>query len=154
MSFVDVDTSAAANISYGETPINIKINSLGIDLEVREAKMRDGWWELSDKFALHQPNTAFPGQRGNTIIYAHNDSDLFGPLIKKSKNGQEIEITLKQGTVLKYKIAEIKEVNRTNGSDIKNSTNEVLTLYTCTGIFDSKRLIVKAYPVNRYLSNY
>ena len=47
----------------------------------------------------------------------------------------------------RYKVWQIQTVYPSNVSTVAPTKKEVLTLFTCSGFFDEKRLIVKAIPV-------
>lgn len=126
-------------------PVNIAIENVGIDVSIIPANIKDGIWQMSDNSATYLENSARPAEGGNVIIYAHNKKQLFAPL-HQIKVGNSIVLTTANGTNYEYKVEEIKVVDPSAIEEVVPTNYEVLTVYTCTGLFDSKRLIVKASP--------
>lgn len=98
------------------------------------------WYDFS-------PNSnargGIPGVGGNSIISGHVDYVNYGPAVfwnlRQLEPGDEIQIVLDDGTVLKY----VVEWNRTADEDTANwgeivraTLQESLTLITCTGTFN------------------
>lgn len=127
------------------TPNRIIIPILGIDLEVERAKIVNGYWEVFEKRAGWGEGSGFPGQPGNQVIFAHAREGLFLPL-QSIKVGDKIYI-LTDSEWFGYKVIEKKEVSPNQTEVIAPTENEVLTLYTCSGYKDTKRLIVVAEPI-------
>lgn len=127
-------------------PTNIKIKSAGIDLPIIRSNIEKGIWEISDNSASYLGTSARPGEGGNIVIYGHNKKDLFGNLKDSIKIGDDVEILTKDNKYI-YNISEILTVNPDNISVVLPTKYEVLTLFTCSGILDSKRLVVKARPL-------
>lgn len=123
-------------------PIRIVIPALQIDLPVREAKVVDGFWEVFPDSAAFGLGSAYPDEAGNEVIFAHAREGLFLPL-RKAKIGQNITVFTKDKWY-SYKIKDIKEVLPSQTEVIAPTKDAVLTLYTCNGFSDSKRLIVTA----------
>ena len=90
--------------------------------------------------------SAYPDETGNQVIFAHARKGLFLPL-KNVKVGQIVYVMTKEKW-FSYKIEEIKEVLPSQTEVIAPTPDQVLTLYTCSGFADSKRLIVKAKRIN------
>lgn len=129
-----------------EPPVKITIPVLSIDLPVKEAKIVNGYWELFDDAAGWGEGSARPDEAGNQVIFAHAREGLFLPL-KKIKKGQKIVIYTKDKWY-EYNVEEIKEVLPNQVEVIAPTTDETLTLYTCSGFSDSKRLIVVAKRIS------
>jgi LPXTG-site transpeptidase (sortase) family protein len=127
------------------SPLRILIPELSLDLPIKEAKIIKGYWEVFPESAGWGSGSAYPGEIGNQVIFAHAKEGLFQPL-KKARLGQLIYIITKEKWFF-YHIAEIKEVTPDNLSAISPTIDETLTLYTCSGFSDSKRLIVIAKRV-------
>jgi len=117
-----------------------------MDLSISEAEITDGTWEVSFEGASHWSNSANPGRGGNIVIYGHNKRHLFGP-IRWLETGDQIELVNSEGKVFKYEVSEYFITKRDDVSHVLAKDEEVLTLYTCTGWFDSQRHIVQARPV-------
>jgi LPXTG-site transpeptidase (sortase) family protein len=126
-------------------PTRIIVPSLSIDLEVKPAVVRHGYWELSPSVASFGLGSAVPGENGNTVIFAHARKGLFLPL-RQISEGARIYVLTAQKTHI-YQVNKITKVNPTDTQVISPTSSEVLTLYTCTGFQDSLRLIVQATPI-------
>jgi LPXTG-site transpeptidase (sortase) family protein len=124
-------------------PIRIEIPDLKIDLPVEEGGIQEGIWSVSEKGATHLNISENPGGNGNIVIYGHNKNKLLGP-IRWIKNETVIKIFSEDGSEYDYKVTERVEVKPTELSYVLPKNEETLTLYTCTGFADSKRLVVVA----------
>lgn len=98
------------------------------------------WYDFSQN---SNARGGIPGVGGNSIISGHVDYVNYGPAVfwnlRQLQPGDEIQIVLDDGTVLKY----VVEWNRTadgataNWPEIVRATlQESVTLITCTGTFD------------------
>lgn len=126
-------------------PVRIIIPALDIDLPVKEAKVVKGYWEVFPDVAGFGLGSSYPDEVGNQVIFAHARKGLFLPL-KNAKVGQMIYVFTKEKWY-SYKISDIKEVLPSQTEVIAPTTEAILTLYTCSGFSDSKRLIVSAQKV-------
>jgi LPXTG-site transpeptidase (sortase) family protein len=127
-----------------EYPIRIRIPSVEIDLPVVIAPIKNGYWELSDTSASYGWGSATPGEKGNMVIFAHARQGLFLPLQNIQLNAKVIISTAEQ--TFTYKVVKKMQVFPSDTNVISFSNKEKLTLFTCTGLFDTKRLIVVAIP--------
>lgn len=123
----------------------IRIDKVKLDLTVEPAIINDGVWPVSEKNASHWVSSANPGENGNIVIYGHNRNNLFGP-IRWLNVGERIELTDKQGKIYEYKITQTVIVKPTEVQYVEPTDTEMLTLYTCTGWWDSLRYVVRAEP--------
>lgn len=124
--------------------VRIVIPSLAMDLPVVEARVIAGFWELSETTASHGVGSANPGDIGNTVIFAHARDELFGPL-RNIKNDAVIYL-LTENQWYQYQVSEIKLVDPNDVEVIAPTPDQTLTLFTCSGFLDTKRLIVVAKP--------
>lgn len=122
----------------------IKIPRLSIDLSVTPSKIIDGYWEVSETTASHGMGSANPGEDGNVVVFAHARSGMFLNL-RNVKKDDEVYI-LTDDRKHKYVVYEITTVYPDDITTVAPSDSEVLTLFTCSGFFDEKRLIIKAVP--------
>ncbi|MCL4339046.1 sortase [Patescibacteria group bacterium] len=127
------------------TPLRIVIPSVDIDLAVKEAKVVNGYWEVFPSGAGWGEGSGYPGEKGNQVIFAHARQGMFLPL-KNVKDGEDVYV-FTSDKWYQYKIDNIQEVLPSQTEVIAPTKDEVLTLYTCTGFADSKRLIVTAKRV-------
>lgn len=124
----------------------VVIPRLNIDLSVTPSEIKNGYWEVSETSASHGEGSANPGEDGNVVVFAHAREGFFLGL-RGVKEDDTVYI-LTKSRWYKYKVSEISDVYPTDITTIAPSTSEVLTLFTCSGFFDEKRLIVKAIPEN------
>jgi len=125
-------------------PIHITVASR-ISLPVVEAGKTDGAWAISQTSANHVYESAMPGTRGNTIIYAHNAKNLFGRLDTVIV-GDPVTIRTTDGALHRYTVTSTVWVTPGHTELLSPTTAETLTLYTCAGILDSLRIVVRAVP--------
>ncbi len=85
-----------------------------------------------------------PGGGGNTVVSGHVDYHDYGPAVfwnlDKLNPGDEIDITLSDGSTYKYSVQWNKTIDpdSTAWNDIvASTTQESLTMITCAGTFDS-----------------
>ena len=142
LSFKTDNVSASAE-TQSSNPISISISSIGLTLPVEESAIVDGVWQISYQGASHLDKSADPGEGGNIVIYGHNKNLLFGP-IRWLKEGDLIEITDESGTLYSYRVVKTVITTPDDIEYVLPKSEEILTLYTCTGFLDSKRLIVVA----------
>lgn len=123
-------------------PVRILIPGSDIDLPVAPSKIVNGYWELSETTASYGLGSGTPGTGSNTVIFAHAREGLFYNL-KSVKKGDTIYVFTKNKWY-RYKTVKITAVYPDQTEVIKPTKNETLTLYTCSGFNDEKRLIVTA----------
>ncbi len=129
-------------IDESKIPKKIVIPDLSIDLNVKKANIVNGFWEVFEDSAAWGKGSGIPGEIGNQVIFAHARKGLFLPL-QSIKVGTDIYILTDSGW-FQYEVNDIKEVYPSQTEVIEVTADETLTLYTCSGYADSKRLIVIA----------
>lgn len=130
-------------------PVHISIPwtlDVGIDPQVYQ----DGKWTIAKDKASYLVASALPGQAGNIIIYGHNTREILGN-IRALKGKEKITLTLRDGTTRLYQVTTIAEVSPGNPALLTQTQSETLTLYTCSGLLDSQRFVVRAVPVTQSL---
>lgn len=120
-------------------PTEITIPSLSLDLKISPSIVKGNDWQLFDDKVAWLSTSALPG-KGNTILYAHDRPGLFGDLYKLKINDV---IEIYDGKWNSYKVSEVHKVLPTDIDSVFGDKNR-LTLYTCIGSFDQKRLVVYA----------
>lgn len=156
-------------VKSGNIPARIILPNLSIDLKVKPARVVNGFWEVFPDMAGWGEGSGIPDKPGNQVIFAHAREGLFLPL-KEVKRGMRVyvltegmldlsqlpeplagafkeeiqEEILRSSSWYSYEIVDIKEVYPYETEVIEPTEDEVLTLYTCSGFSDSKRLIVIA----------
>ena len=123
-------------------PRRVIIPSLSLDVVLKPAKVVKGRWEVFEDTGSFGLGSVEPGKSGNTVIFAHARKGLFLPL-KDVKLGMRVYVFTDEKW-FSYEVKEIKEVMPKDVSVIGPTDDETLTLYTCSGFSDSKRLIVVA----------
>ncbi len=130
-------------------PLHIHVGKL-VDIEITQQVMIDDQWVVSDKQASHLYTSGYPYEYNNIIIYGHNTGGVFGPLHQVGLD-EHIVLRLANGHTRTYQVKEIAVVQPSDVSYLEPTTTEVLTLYTCTGFLDSKRLVLRAIPTSTNL---
>lgn len=125
-------------------PQRIIIPGVNIDLPIVSAKVIDGYWELSEHTASYGLGSGIPGTKSNTVIFAHARVGLFYNLKGVKVNNTIYILTKNQW--YRYKVNKITAVFPNQTDVIMPTKNEEVTLYTCTGFYDEKRLIIQAIP--------
>lgn len=123
-------------------PNRIIIPSVSIDIPVKKALIVRGYWQVFNDSAAWGDQSGIPGRPGNQVIFAHTRAGLFLPL-HDVKVGEKVYVTTNDGWFA-YEVKEIKTVLPSQIDVVAPTTDETLTLYTCTDFNDSKRLIVIA----------
>jgi LPXTG-site transpeptidase (sortase) family protein len=129
-----------------EMPVELIIPSLSLNLKVDPGVILDGIWQVSNQNATYLTTSAPPGQNGNTVIYGHNLKRILGNLPYIS-DGQKITIKTMSGKLLNYTVISKVIVSPDRIDLVSPTSTEELTIYTCTGFADTKRVVVKAKPI-------
>jgi sortase A len=140
-----INSDLYKNAPVQNIPVRVLLPKADIDIPVIPAKIVDGYWELSENTASYGLGSGLPGEKNNTVIFAHARKGLFYNL-KDVKTGDIIYV-FSENKWFRYKVNKITSVYPDQVEVIKPTKNETLTLYTCTGYNDEKRLIVSAGPV-------
>ena len=139
---VEVQGFSVSEVEETSLPKQIIIPSLGIDLAVKQAKVVGGYWEVFTDSAGWGEGSGIPGEAGNQVIFAHARDGLFLPL-RRVETGMKVYV-LVEDRWYSYEVTEVNEVYPNDTEVIAPTEDERLTLYTCSGFSDSKRLIVTA----------
>lgn len=137
---VIIENFESFEIDEEKVPTKILIPDLNIDIDVRKASIVSGYWEVFEDIAGWGAGSGLPGEQGNQVIFAHARDGLFKQL-KNVETDMEIYV-FTSGSWYEYSVTEIKDVYPNQTEVIEQSDDEKLTLYTCSGFSDSKRLIV------------
>lgn len=135
-------TTVGARLESVTPPTKLSINSIDLSLTIAPAQILNNEWELFDDKVSWLSSSQTVGN-GNVILYAHNRVGLFGGLHAASI-GDEIHIE-QNGKIYTYIISEKRKVVPQDIDAVLSDSNR-LTLYTCEGIFDEKRLVIIAKP--------
>lgn len=135
---------AQANLR-ASLPIKIGFEARSEQLPITQAEIIDGIWQNDSNQANHLSTSSRPGEGGNIVIYGHNTKSVFF-FLSQLEIGQLIFITNQEGNIFTYQVDSVQTVEPDQIQYVLPTKDEVLTLYTCTGLLDSKRLIIKAKP--------
>ena len=127
-----------------QPPTRIIIPRLVIDIPVRESRVVGGYWEVSETTASHGIGSGNPGEIGNMVIFAHARAGLFLPL-RDIREDDSIYV-LTNDRWYRYRVSETKTVSPDQVEVIRPTSEATLTLFTCSGFLDTKRLVVVAKP--------
>ena len=138
------ELSVVENVQERQSvPILLKTPSLGFNLKVEETGIMNGEWQVPVSNLGHLAVSARPGEGDNIVIYGHNKKSIFGKL-GQMKAGDIVVVESEEGKEWEYQVIEKIVVNPDRMDLVGKTDEEILTLYTCTGWLDSKRLIVRA----------
>ncbi len=124
-------------------PKFVSIPKSKIYVQVAVGGYKYGKWIIDDNYALYLPNSGKLGEGGNTILYAHSRESLFGNL-KKASIGDLVILGDANGKLYSYKVYSMEYIKPHQTEKINTGKNDTVTLFTCDGWFDEKRLVVKA----------
>lgn len=123
-------------------PQKLRIESQNLELPITQSKIHNGVWEIAEATANHLELSARPGEKGNVVVYGHNKPEILGHL-HQVQIGDTIKVTNQAGQEFVYQIEGKKIVNPDKIEAVLSTNYEKLTIYTCTGFLDSKRLILE-----------
>jgi len=138
---------APFQVPYDESKARVKIPQLGIDLPLVRG---DGTNAPQYKAAIH-PGLSPPGDGVRSMVYAHAQGGMFGPLLSSGAGaiGADVEVDRADGKVLHYVIRKYFgkwPINDT--SWLQPIQREQLILVTCTTYnLGDPRVIAVAEPV-------
>lgn len=122
-------------------PVRISIPSLKIDLPIIDGlyNAEKQTWTLTNNKAQYATITPLANnQSGNTFIYGHNRKDVFAPL-HKIKAGAEVILYTDNGHEFRYSFRSSLETNPYDDSLFHYEGAPILTLQTCSGIWQQNR---------------
>jgi len=132
----------------GPIPAYIKMYPLGIDIQIKEAAIVKDVWQVFPDAVSHLSSSTRIGEKGNMVLYGHNKNEVLGP-IRWAKEGAIIELFDKAQNKYLYEVVKTDTVNPDKLSYILPTSEETLTVYTCTGFLDNKRFVVVAKRVSK-----
>lgn len=141
----NVSSSLNTNFTHdsAKAPARLIITKVNIDLPIVPTKIKGQVWEIPDNAAGHLSASAYPGELGRIIIYGHNKTSLLGPIRWLTTN-DSITVQSADQSAQNYQITSITEVEPNQLEVLAPTIEETLTLYTCSGFFDSKRFVIQA----------
>ncbi len=133
-------------------PVRIRIQTIGVDLPIVQSTIENNEWSTSKNGISYLVSSPLPGKTGNSVLYGHNWNNLLGNL-NKAKPGEIIEIEYNNGSISIFSINTMGVVTPDQTHVLLPSNDVRITLYTCTGFLDSKRLVVTALLENTISKN-
>lgn len=124
-------------------PTRITIPSIGIDLPIILSEIKGNVWDTTSLGVSYLISSPLPGEKGNSIMYGHNWKSLLGGL-SGIKPGELITVHFGKSKSISYKVHFVSTVTPDETHVFGDVGDHRLTLYTCTGFLDSKRLVVTA----------
>ncbi len=143
ITFANSENILSKNSDQTTAPTGIIIPSIHVWLPVYSASINNGNWETTNKGVSYLSGSAAIGGSGNAIFYGHDWPNLLGNL-KNVRPGDTIQIISKTGDEFFYEVSTVQEVNPTDVSVLAQTTDSRVTIYTCSGFLDTKRLVVVA----------
>lgn len=125
-------------------PIIFEIPQFGISLPIRKATVLANDWQIYNN-AVSWLNGSGNLAKGNIILYGHNTQSLFGNITELKKG--DLIILKNNLQEKKYQVIDSFETDKKNVQVLK-SKEDRLTMYTCSGWFDSNRFFVIGKPIN------
>jgi LPXTG-site transpeptidase (sortase) family protein len=145
---VSYNDTAVKQLQTTKTVNKIVIPKMGVDAEILEGKNDDMLW----KGIWRMPIGSTPNQDGNTIITAHRylhkpPSPKTFYLIDKMEIGDVITLYW-EGIKYEYAVVETKIIEPTEVEILHNTSDDRLTIFSCTPLFTSQqRLVVIAKKI-------
>lgn len=124
-------------------PVGITIPSANVRLPVFPAEVKNNVWEETTAGVSYLRRSPKPGDIGNSILYGHNWPTLLGNL-RTVKPGDTIQIEFDKSPAKTFIVAFVNTVSPDETYILQPTADRRITLYTCTGLFDSKRLVITA----------
>ncbi len=144
LSFSAIPKNSVSVVSRSALPTKISLPDLEINLPVIAVEIKNNRWPDTLSGVSYLSSSAIPGEVGNSIFYGHDFPRLLGSLYK-AKPGQSILVDVSGGARYKYVVEKIINISPNDVSILLPSDQKQLTLYTCTGFLDTRRLAVIAY---------
>lgn len=151
---VIVDAMKQENITKKEIPFQkidepgkpkrLVIPTLQMGLPIVTVPMENGTWRVEEGVANFAEETSpFNGDVGNSVLFGHNKPDAFRPMSALKKG--DVVYVQTSTYQFAYEVTEVTTTNPKNIDVMRPGTDRELTLITCNGFFDEKRLIIKAH---------
>lgn len=146
-------TDSAINAGVDESKLKpppegnrIVIPAIQVNSEILEG---DDISILNNGQSWRRPKTSSPEKGGNTVVVGHRffqqGKNTFYHLNKLTPG--ETVILFWDGDEYEYVVKEVFETTPENISIENNTSEKLLTLYTCSGLSAEKRFVVQAVPV-------
>lgn len=142
----DVATKPSSAVTYkvAERPVSLYVPKLNLFLEIDEGFYSpvSKAWNLSNTRAQWATITPRANNKeGNTFIYAHNYPAVFGRLSELAE-GDEFILLGEGGHTFVYTMSSRYETNPYDDRLFYYTGPPILTVQTCSGVWDQNRLLV------------
>lgn len=127
-------------------PYAITIPTVGITQSLEPTQILDDSWVISKQHASYLMSSARPGENNNIVIYGHNTQKMFARLVDV-KLGDIVRIESDE-SVATYRVTRKLNVSPGFVTAVQPTSVETLSIYTCTGLLDSRRLVLQAEPIS------
>ncbi len=158
MPAVQVQKTLSTDRIDGNTSSKLIIPKLGVTAPViDEPSIQESDIQNSrKKGVIHYANTAYPGQKGNVVIFGHSSGPLWQggdyKFIFTRLNALSIGSTILltyNGIQYSYQVTDSVIVSPTDFSVVQKTNEPQLTLITCTPVGTSRdRLVVRARQIS------
>lgn len=122
----------------GDKPVRVV---LGDTHELLVESTEDSEW-VSAIGATYFSQSSRLGHIGNVILYGHNYSNVLGALPRLGL-GDVVRVEGDQGGSFTYQVVFSGQVELDDTFWLDDTSEAVVTLYTCSGFMDSKRWVVR-----------
>lgn len=132
------------SITSPDSAFQLEIPSVRLTLPVYSASITGTTWQTTKRGVSYLSTSPLPGEQGNSVLYGHNWPNLLKPL-HEVKPGDSIFVT-RSGKTTRFIVRYVTVVGPNDDSVYAASKDTKLTIYTCTGFLDIKRLVITAIP--------
>lgn len=137
---IGVDT---APTRLNPAAFSVAFPTLNRTIPVFAASIENGKWQTTKQGISYLSSSPLPGTRGNSVMYGHNWPNILGNLEKLNPGDSVI---IYRGTQTTRFTVYFKTVVEPTDSSVYAPTGDYrLTIYTCTGLLDTKRLVITAF---------
>lgn len=131
------------NTRNNSIPVAIIIPSQKITLPVSPAAVKNGNWTTTTNGISYLLSSPVPGDKGNSILYGHNWTNLLGKLVYV-KPGEQLIVLFADHTKKSFTVMYTATVTPDQTHILDQTKDKRVTLYTCTGFLDTKRFVAVA----------
>lgn len=142
-----VEAKANQEFFFSGHAAHINIPQIKLNANIKSGGIIDNQWLISDNDVMVLPLTGKPGEGFNTILYAHNQEELFANL-KNLSIDDKIFIQNQLGQTFTYNVYFKAVIDPNQVEKIYSNMPNIITLFTCDGGFDQSRLIIRAQLIS------
>ncbi len=137
----------AAPVGFGHVLARLRVRSIGLDAYVLQGLtfQTSVWQTLLRRGPAHLQGSALPGQTGDVVIFGH--VNIWGSVFQhlhRLRPGTRLQVETPASSYT-YVVTGTQLVTPTDTSALRLTTKQhLLQLVTCSGLWDTHRLIVTA----------